>query len=412
MFYLGASFISPDDTWVLWMFITGWAAVSIYLEQRFAWASQISGAIIALIGAVVLSNLSIIPTESHVYDTVWNYVVPLAIPLLLFQANIRQIWKKSGRLLIIFLLSSTATVAGAIVAFLTLRNYIPYLDKITAMMTGSYSGGSVNFAAMASKFETPGEMVAAATVADNLMMAMFFLVLFAVPSIDFIRKRFSTPYIDEIEASVTPDDSQTQAASFWERNEMSLKDIAMAVASAFVLVTVSFKLADFIGSILPDAGDSNVFLSIVRGIFADQYLMLTTMTVLVVVLFPKFFENINGTREIGTFLIYLFFVVIGVPASIVVIIKTAPLLFVFVLIIALANIIITLLFGKVLKFNLEETLLVSNANLGGPTTAAAMAIAKGWTHLIVPILLVGTLGYVFGNYLGTGIYYLIQLVFG
>ncbi len=408
-----SSFISPDDTWVLWMFITGWAAVSIYLEQRFTWASKISGAIIALLGAVLLSNLSIIPTESGVYDAVWNYIVPLAIPLLLFQANIREIWKKSGRILIIFLLSSIATFAGALLAFLTLRNVIPYLDKITAMMTGSYTGGGVNFAAMASKFNTPSEMVSATTVADNLMMAMFFLVLFAIPSITFIRRRFSTPYIDKIEAGgATDDDSQTQAARFWERNEMSLKDIAMSVASAFVLVTVSFKLADFIGAILPEAGDSNVFLSIVRGIFADQYLMLTTLTVLIVALFPNFFEKINGTREIGTFLIYLFFVVIGVPASLVVIVKTAPLLFVFVLIIALINIFLTLIFGKVFKFNLEETLLVSNANLGGPTTAAAMAIAKGWTHLIVPILLVGTLGYVIGNYLGTGIYYLIQVLFG
>lgn len=408
-----SSFISSEDTWVLWTFITGWAAVSIYLEQKFAWASKISGAIIALLGAVLLSNLGVIPTESPVYDAVWDYVVPLAIPLLLFQANIRQIWKKSGRLLIIFLLSSVATVAGAVLAFLTFKNHIPYLDKITAMMTGSYTGGGVNFAAMAAKFSTPSEMVSATTVADNLMMAMFFLVLFAVPSIDFIRKKFSTPHIDAIEANVEIDDnSETQAASFWERNEMSLKDIALSIASAFVLVTVSFKLADFIGTILPEAGDSNVLLSIVRGIFADQYLMLTTLTVFAVLLFPKYFENINGTREIGTFLIYLFFVVIGVPASIVVILKTAPLLFVFVLIIALANIIITLLFGKVFKFTLEESLLVSNANLGGPTTAAAMAIAKGWTDLIVPILLVGTLGYVFGNYLGTGIYHFIQIIFG
>ncbi|WP_156112602.1 DUF819 family protein, partial [Halobacillus sp. BBL2006] len=40
---------------------------------------------------------------------------------------------------------------------------------------------------------------------------------------------------------------------------------------------------------------------------------------------------------------------------------------------------------------------------GGPTTAAAMAIAKGWTKLVIPILLVGTLGYIVGNYIGTGI---------
>ena len=60
----------------------------------------------------------------------------------------------------------------------------------------------------------------------------------------------------------------------------------------------------------------------------------------------------------------------------------------------------TFLMGRIFKFNLEEMIIASNANIGGPTTSAAMAIAKGWEKLIVPALLVGTLGYVIGNYYG------------
>ncbi len=99
----------------------------------------------------------------------------------------------------------------------------------------------------------------------------------------------------------------------------------------------------------------------------------------------------------------MFFVVIGVPASLSLVVTTAPLLLVFVLIIVLMNLLFSLVLGKLFKFNLEEVVLASNANLGGPTTAAAMAIAKGWNKLIVPILLVGTLGYIIGNYIGTGL---------
>ncbi|TGV00045.1 DUF819 family protein, partial [Mesorhizobium sp. M8A.F.Ca.ET.173.01.1.1] len=102
-----------------------------------------------------------------------------------------------------------------------------------------------------------------------------------------------------------------------------------------------------------------------------------------------------------TFLIYIFFVVIGTPASFVTIIKTAPLLFIFVMIILIFNLGLSLLLGKLLKFNIEEILLASNATAGGPTTAAALAIGKGWTDLVGPILIVGTLGYVIGNYAGT-----------
>ncbi len=67
------------------------------------------------------------------------------------------------------------------------------------------------------------------------------------------------------------------------------------------------------------------------------------------------------------------------------------------------NMFASFLLGKLFKFSLEEIILSSNANIGGPTTAAAMAISKGWTQLVGPILLVGTLGYVIGNYAGTAI---------
>ena len=133
----------------------------------------------------------------------------------------------------------------------------------------------------------------------------------------------------------------------------------------------------------------------------DQYLVLTTLTFLALALFPRYFDGINGSQEIGTFLIYLFFVVIGIPASIPLIVQNAPLLLVFVAVIVIVNLTVSLTAGKLLKYDLEEILLVVNANVGGPTTAAAMAIAKGWRELIGPILVVGTIGYVIGNYLGT-----------
>src|SRR5699024_9403986 len=170
-----------------------------------------SGAIIALVGAMLLANFNVIPLESGVYDAVWNYVVPLAIPLLLFQANIKKIWQESGRMLAIFLLSAIGTVTGTIVSFLVLKDVIPHLDKLGAMMAGSYTGGSVNLAAMASKFEAPGELVSALVVADNAMMALFFFVLMAIPAVAFFRKRYQTPHVEEVEAKTADDESETQA---------------------------------------------------------------------------------------------------------------------------------------------------------------------------------------------------------
>ncbi|MHD0444826.1 DUF819 family protein [Staphylococcus cohnii] len=385
--------VGKDDTWVLWAIIIVWATVSIFLEQRYQWASTISGAIIALVGAMILSNFKVIPTSAPVYDTVWDYIVPLSIPLLLFSANILKIWKESRRLLFIFLIASVGTMIGTTVAFIILNHSVPYLSKIGAMMTGSYIGGGVNFAALSSKLKTPGEMVSSTVVADNSVMALYFLLLIAIPSIPFIKKHFNTHY--------KSDHSPASQASFWKPKKIQLLDIAFSIAAAIAIVAISFKISEFIQQVVPQ---SNLVLTILVSFFGDFYLLLTTLTLVIVAIWGDFFEKLAGASEIGTFLIYIFFVVIGTPSSFVTIVKMAPLLFIFVMIILIFNLGISLLLGKLLKFNIEEILLASNATAGGPTTAAALAIGKGWTDLVGPILIVGTLGYMIGNYAGTLMY--------
>lgn len=404
---MSGTLISPDNTWALWAILVGWAAVSIWLEQTYKWASKVTGAIIGLVGALVLANLKIIPTSAPTYDIVWGYVVPLALPLLLYSANVKKIWKESGKVVVIFLLSAVGTMIGAIVAFLLLKDKIPQLYKMAGMMTGSYIGGGVNFVAMSDNFSTPGEMVSALVVADNLLMALYFFVLIGIPSLKFFKKHYSHPHIDELEKIGEDKEGKTRAAQYWERKEVSLKDIAFAMGSAFVIVAISDQLASFFASVIPTG---NFGLELLNGLLGNKYLIITTLTVIFATYLPNFFGNINGASEIGTFLIYIFFVVIGVPASIRLIVTKSPLLLVFCAIIVLINMIVSLIFGKLFKFNLEEILLASNACIGGPTTAAAMAIAKGWNKIVVPIILAGTLGYVVGNYCGIFIGQLLSMM--
>lgn len=388
---------AADDVMTLWAIIVIFSSLSIYLELKYKWAAKVSGAIIALILALLLSNFKVIPTESVVYDQVWGFVIPLALPLLLFQIDIKAIWKESGRLLGIFLLSSVGTVAGTFVAFFLLKEHIPHLDKLSAMMSASYIGGGVNFAAMALKFNPPKDVISAAVVADNLMTALFILTLMAIPTVRFFRKKYSTPHIDEVEGKLIAGQED-----YFSRKEISLLDIALNFGAAFFIVAVSFKLSAFMTNILPEAG-GNILYEMFTGIVTDKYLILTTFTFALLLSFPKFFKQLNGSNEFGTFLIYLFFFVLGIPASIPLIIQTAPLLLLFVFIIAMLNLVVSLIAGKLIGADLEEILLASNANIGGPTTAAALAIAKGWHKLIGPILVVGTLGYIIGNYIGTAI---------
>ncbi|WP_156300423.1 DUF819 family protein [Streptobacillus canis] len=376
--------IDKDNVLLLWTIIVSIAAISIYLESKYELVAKISGAIVALVCAMLLSNLNIIPIDSPVYYNVWAYVVPMAIPLLLFQCNISKIWRESGRLLIIFLISSMGTVVGSIIGYTLLNKYIPSLNHIAGTMTASYIGGGVNFVAVSSSFNIDSKLISAATVSDNLLMVLYFFVLIIIPSIVFFNKNFKREYSNETKMDTESINSL--------KKTVNLVDIAFSFAFSLLIVTISFSLSSMI---LGKFGDSDLVKFI-----GNKYLILTTISVLFASLFPKFFSNISGSQEIGTFFIYIFFVVIGIPASIMSIIQNSPLLLVYCLIMVLVNMIITFVGAKLFNFTLEEAILVSNANIGGPTTATAMAISKGWNKYVAPVMLVGTLGYIIGTYIG------------
>ena len=243
--------ISADNTWALFAILVVVAALAIWMEQKYKWAGKVTGCVIALIGAMILSNIRVIPTDAPAYDFVWSYVVPLAVPLLLFNANVKKIWKESGRVLVIYLISGIGTLVGGIVAFSLLHNQIADLHKIAAMMVGSYTGGSVNMVAMSDAFGASGDMVSSSVVADNLLMALYFFVLIAIPTIKFFLKKFKHPYIDEVEARKASGESENQAASYWKAKPVALIDIAEALAIAFAIVAISTAIADFFAGLIP-----------------------------------------------------------------------------------------------------------------------------------------------------------------
>ena len=191
--------IAPDNHWALLAVLCASTFLAIWLEQKYRWAARISGAIITLVIAIALVNLRVIPSEAPVFDDfVWGYAVPLAIPLLLLQTNLRRMHREAGRFLAIFLIGAAGTVAGAILATLLLRGTVDGIPGAAAMMTGSYIGGGVNFTALAATFNVDATLNASTTVADNLNMAIYFLVLLSCAGSLWFRKRYGHPHIDDV----------------------------------------------------------------------------------------------------------------------------------------------------------------------------------------------------------------------
>jgi len=389
-----SSLVSPDDHWIIWTSLFSVSAISLYLEKNFKIFQKITGALLAMVGGMILSNVRLLPTESSSYDIVWDYVIPLAIPLLLMKTDVRRIVRETGRLFGAFHISALGTIIGSVIAVLVLHASVPSLEKIVPAMTGSYIGGSINFVSLVSIFEPPEDLVNATIVADNGVMAIYFLVLISLPSIAIMRKVF--PLTERAKAFYELDAQNSD--SYWKPKVISLVDMASVLSIAFVIATLSVKIsAYFANPSMP---------VVIRSILGQKYILLTTLSILFPIVFPRSARKLNGSEEIGVLFVFLFFTLIGIPASLKTVIYEAPTMLLFCALILLFNFLTTFILGKCLKYELEELVLAAVVTSGGPMNGAAIATSKGWHMLIVPSLLIGVWGYIIGNYTG----YLVGLV--
>lgn len=384
--------IKPDDTWLLWSVIVGGVAVSIWLEQTFSWAAKLSGPVLALVIAMVLSTARVMPQEASLYDAIHGQLVPLALPLLLFRANVLHIVRQTGWLFVAFHVASLGTVVGAIVAAAVLHRSIPDAPQVAGIMTGSYTGGAVNFFAVAASYETSSNVTGPLIVADNFIMAGMFITLVLVCRSRWARRWFAHPHTADAV------DSRRLAAEHWRRKEISLLDIAAALAVAVAVVAAAGMSADLVHKAFGNAGNSALV-----DVASNRFVHITLWSTVVASIFHRVLERIHGAEEMGAYLLYVFLFVIGLPADLWTVLSQVPLMFVFCLIIALVNLAMTFVGGRLLRLNLEDMALAVNATLGGPPSAAAMAISMGWEKLVLPALLIGIWGYTIGTALGLAV---------
>ena len=66
--------------------------------------------------------------------------------------------------------------------------------------------------------------------------------------------------------------------------------------------------------------------------------------------------------------------------------------------------------GRAARLDVGTLSVASQAAIGGPSSALAVAVSREWPGLVLPGIIVGLFGYAVGNYLGFGVAYLVRVL--
>ena len=357
-----------------------------FASERTVVGQKITGTVVVILLAIAAANIGLIPHSAPAYSFIFSYVVPMLIPLFLFQADVRRLAREASRTTAAFLVATLGTVAGVVVAALLLDlGQLGAASDLAAerreagivgLFASTYIGGSVNYAALGeiTGLSKDASFFSAATAADNLFSAVFLSVIALIPGAQWIVRRFAPHAVSERVTLKKP--------------EVNPASIVYSLAAAGSIVAVTDLLCWSL------------------DIPSWRYAIMTALSVGIATALPRIRVWFAGAFEIGVALSFTFFAAIAAGADIRAMISVAPLLIVLVVILLSVHLVVLLTLGRKLGLTIPELLTASNAAILGATTAPAMAAAKGWHDQVTPGVLVGVIGYALGTFIGTALFQL------
>ena len=374
------------------IYILAVLSLNVFLAEwlvRHSFCRHFGAALLVIVLTAIVANLGVIPTStvgSPVYDGVFEYVAPLAIFWLLLQVSIRDILKAGTPMVVMFLIGAVGTLIGVLVGMWAIDGSQaigePY-RAIGGMFVGTYIGGSVNFNALALHYGVArdGVLYGATTAVDNIMTAVWMVVTIAVPRA--LRGVWPRPSRAPIKKQ--PADEASKPADD-DTETVRPSDLALVLAVGATALWLSDHLAAYLAK---------------REMHVPSILIVTTVA-LILGQIPAV-ARLRGSRLMGMFAVYLFLATIGAFcdfAALGEIRELGTTLLIFVTIVVAIHGVITFGMGALLRLDPDVVAVASQANIGGGTSALALARSLERPDLVLPAILVGSLGYGVGTYLG------------
>lgn len=372
----------------------------ILLFNKQKWAQKIGTVILAYAVGIIIALLNtafgFLPAEgtegaaflTSIQKPLMSVCVPLAIPLMLFNSDFK-LWTKSLPKTIIALIGGVFAVCLAVVlGYFIFRNSgygtADEFKKVAVMITGIYTGGTVNFTALSN-------IVHADPNTYNITLA--FEEIVTLPLIIFIMaggyKLFRKLMPAKDETAIDVQNEKDIAESTFENYRGMLK------LKTFGRMMLGLLLS--IGMLAVGAGLS----LLIVGKINELVVILTITTLAIIASFSSKVRALPKTFELGMFFILIFSIVVASMFDVTKIDSSSLTIMWFILFVMLFSMVVYIIICRCFKVGGDMFTVGYISLLCSPPFVPPVVEAMGNRKVLISGIAIGLVGYAVGNYLGS-----------
>ena len=378
---------------LLLFFIAAPAAV-LLLCKKSPFFNRIGPILLLYIIGIIVGNLPFLPdSKAQLQEILSSAIIPIAIPLLLFNSDFRKFsFRKS---LMAFMCGVIAVVITVVAGFFLFRKFLgPDAAKIGGMLTGVYTGGTPNLAALKLVLGVNDETYILLNAYDMIVSFCYLLFLMTF-GIRLFRKflpqscpeSVSAPHIDKSDAVFL-----REAPSLGNNIAQIFKAVGLSVLilllSAAIAIAASGKLSLGLEAVM----NWKYFMAV---------LILSLTSLGIAASFVPAVRRLDKSYDAGMYLVYIFSIVVASMADLSNLnFKGGIYMFLFILFVIFLSLVIQAGLSKLFRIDADTMIISSVSLINSPPMVPMMVAALGNKNVMITGLSIGIIGYAVGNYLG------------
>ncbi len=321
--------------------------------------------------------------------------IGVAVPLLLFGSNLKEVKKLTRAVLLSFGSLVVSVVLVVIAASYFYGGGFQWGKELCAMSTGLYTGGTPNFNAIGAILKVDNGAIALGNLADMMIGGIFyvFILLLSKPLLLKIL-RVSSVQDSYIKAGKHATNVDVLQNGTWNRG--IVRNVLLSLAILVVGVGAGVLLW-----LVRGAQEGTLVDHLVPGI------MVTATLLGIVFSFCKKVREVRENTLVGQYLILVFSFALASSFDLSRLSTEFHKILLLFSVITLAAALIHVIISKFLGIDADCTIVTMTAGIYGPAFVPAVTSQLKNDRLTAPGLICGALGYAIGTAFGVALYYIL-----